>query len=212
MGAGYHGDGNGKSSSAMSSTLKRRSVLKLADTTASLRESMRETKKREDLVETGINERKREVPPPKVEVPGMPPLPDCNHEGHRLDVRQHLADQYRQITLWLKQHEEMCRTHLDKLQIIDILEENFYDMENLSQEEAALFENKDYTMELLMSPLLHLVKEDIVQLEKAAQRYKRHQVETTRLVNEDRRPYAYDEAIVLEQVGPEARRRVQEQQ
>lgn len=55
----------------------------------------------------------------------------------------------------------MCHTHLDKLQIIDILDENFYDMQNLTMQEQMLFEDKDYAMELLLSPLLNLVKEDI---------------------------------------------------
>lgn len=72
------------------------------------------------------------MPPKKTNVPGMPPHPDCSHNEHSLDMYQELADEFKNIIVWLKQHKEMCETHLDKLQIIDILDENFYDMQNLS--------------------------------------------------------------------------------
>lgn len=35
------------------------------------------------------------MPPPKVHVPGMPPYPDCGHGGHKLDLYQELADQFK---------------------------------------------------------------------------------------------------------------------
>ena len=37
----------------------------------------------------------REMPEPKKNVPGMPPFPDCSHQGHKLDMYQELADQFK---------------------------------------------------------------------------------------------------------------------
>lgn len=101
----------------------------------------------------------------------------------------------------------MCHTHLDKLQIIDILDENFYDMKNLTTEEQRLFENKDYTMELLLSPLLNLVKEDIKQLEEEESKVRNFPIKTSKFNNDDQTKYQYDEAIVYENLGEEAKTR-----
>ena len=101
----------------------------------------------------------------------------------------------------------MCNTHLDKLQIIDILDENFYDMKNLTTEEQLLFENKDYAMELLLSPLLNLVKEDIKMIEKEESNRKIYPIKTSNFNNTDQINYIYDEKITHEHLSYEAKQR-----
>ena len=99
----------------------------------------------------------------------------------------------------------MCQTHLDKLQIIDILEENFYDMQNLTPEEQSMFDDREYAMELMLSPLLNLVKEDIKHIEKETNKVKIYPIQKSRFNNDDRTKYTYDQCVI-ENIGDNAKK------
>mmetsp|Transcript_7346 Transcript_7346/g.11514 ORF Transcript_7346/g.11514 Transcript_7346/m.11514 type:complete len:118 (-) Transcript_7346:412-765(-) len=61
----------------------------------------------------------------------------------------------------MSRYEKMFAEHLDRKKILEILQEKFYDMKNLTPAEQKLFATPEDSIKLLMHPLLYIVKQQM---------------------------------------------------